>query len=380
MPRSEPRFFRSRAAQPPFSGHSRWRLYLGSGGRRRALAHAPRLSGFPRVAIRSVRGCWGAWMPLLALLVVAPALRLPLAAQKYNPRDQKPINDVYLIGQRNVAGGLNFYSIQKAAAMGRALAHRVLATSVVIKDPEVNEYVNRIVQNLVRNSDVKVPVTVHILRDPQINAFTLPGGFVFINTGLIMGVHAEDELAGAMAHELGHVACRHPTKNATKDELLSLATIPLVIAAGPGLGGLGAEEAANFAIPLQFERFSRADEREADWLGIQYLWKAGYDPHGLVAAFETLEKEQVQRPGIVARAFSSHPQTPARIRRSEMEIRDYLPPRPEYIVSTSDFNQMQARLAKILHGARVPKPPAHGAPAKSSGPPILKRPGGGSGQ
>lgn len=333
-----------------------------------------------RFPIRIARGFWAAWAPLLALLVAAPALRLPLAAQKYNPRDQKPINDVYLIGHRDVAGGLDFYSMQKELALGRALAHQVLANSVVIKDPEINEYVNRLAQNIARNSDVKVPIIVHVLRTPVVNAFALPGGFFFVNSGVIMAMHSEDELVGVMAHELAHVACRHGTKNATKGELLSLATIPLVIAAGPGLGGLGAEEAANFAIPLQFERFSRADEREADWLGIQYLWKAGYDPYGLVDAFETLDKEQLRRPGIIARAFASHPQTPARIQRSEMEIRDYLPPRPEYIVNTSDFNRMQARLGRILHGARVPKPPAHAAPPPSSGPPILKRPGGGSGR
>lgn len=349
---------------------------------RRQLPSPCRLIARPAAALRQVlagRGRLRAWSPWMALLLLAPILRLPLAAQKYNPRDQKPINDVYMIGHRNVAGGLNFYSLQKEEELGRQLAHEVLAQSVVIKDPEINEYINRLAQNLVRNSDVKVPVIVHVLRTPVVNAFALPGGFFFVNSGVIMAMHSEDELAGVMAHELAHVACRHGTKNATKGELLQLATIPLVIAAGPGLGGLGAEEAANLAIPLQFERFSRADEQEADWLGVQYLWKAGYDPYGLVDAFETLEKDELQRPGLIARAFSSHPQTPARIRRSDMEIRDYLPPRAAYVVNTSDFNRMQARLAKILHGARVPKPPKPPAAPASSGPPILKRPGSGGG-
>ncbi|MGH9535849.1 MAG: M48 family metallopeptidase [Terriglobales bacterium] len=336
--------------------------------------HRPLPSPHPhrtaRAALRRLAG------PLLAAAILLPALGLPLAAQKYDPSKQAPINDVYLIGHRNVAGGIDFYSMQKETALGYALAQQVLKSSILIKDPEVNEYINRLAQNLVRNSDVKVPVTVYVLRTPVINAFALPGGFFFVNSGLIASMHAEDQLAGVMAHELAHVACRHGTKNATKGELLSLATIPLVIVAGgSGLGGLGAEEAANFAIPLQYERFSRADEREADWLGIQYLWKAGYDPNGLVQAFQVLEEQQQTRPGIIARAFSSHPQTPARIQRSEMEIRDYLPPRPEYVVSTSDFNRMQARLEKILHGARVPKPGAPPVPRKSGGPPILKRPG-----
>ncbi len=324
-----------------------------------------------RIRMRSLLRRWAQRVALSLLL--APALCIPLMAQKYNPNKQKPINDVYLIGHRNVAGGLNFYSAKKALAMGQAWAHQILATSVVIKDPVVDEFVNRLAQNIVRNSDVHIPVTVYVLRNPQVNAFTLPGGYFFVNSGAIVALHDEDELAGVMAHELGHVACRHVTKKMTQRDLLSLASIPLVIAAGPGLAGLGAEEAANVALPLQFERFSRADEREADWLGIQYLWKAGFDPNGLVRAFQTLEKDQQTQPGFMARAFASHPQTPARIKRSEMEIRDYLPPRPEYIINTSAFNQMQMRLKKILHGAKVRKP---SAPPKSAlpGPPILKRP------
>ncbi len=326
----------------------------------------------------------------LALLSLAPAFAQspksdPAAsiegvptANKATAKKLKAEDNVYLIGHRNVGKGLDFYSKQKEIALGRGMEQQVLQNSKVITDPVVNEYINRLAQNLVRNSDAKVPFTVHVLQDDSINAFALPGGFFFVNSGLILHCNEEDELAGAMAHEIAHVAARHGTRNATKGELLQILTIPAIIAAGPGLAGLGAEEAANAVVPLQYEHFSRGAEEEADWLGVQYLWKAGYDPQGLPRAFEIIESEEKQKPGLLSRMFASHPQTPERVALTEKEIATIIPPRPEYIVTTSDFNMVQARLRALLKsnietGIRLPGSSALPAPPSlPAGPPVIK--------
>jgi len=301
-------------------------------------------------------------------------------ADKATAKKLKAEDNVYLIGKRNVGGGLDFYSKSREYALGQQLAAQVMQNSTVITDPVVNEYINRLAQNLVRNSDAKVPFTVHVLQDDSVNAFALPGGFFFVNSGVILACQEEDELAGVMAHEIAHVAARHGTRNATKGDLLQILTIPAMIAAGPGLAGLGAEEAASAIVPLQMQRFSRGDEQEADWLGIQYLWKAGYDPQGLPQAFELLEKDEKQKPGLISRLFSSHPQTPDRIALSEKEIATIIPPRPEYKVTTSDFAMVQARLrallkSKVEAGVTVPGggSPATQAPPVPAGPPEIHR-------
>ena len=305
-------------------------------------------------------------------LVLAACIALPLAAQSANEKDLKDI------GHRGVGDGMNFYSLEKEIALGKTLAQQVEATARMEKDPAVNEYINRVAQNLVRHSDAKVPFTVRVVESPDVNAAALPGGYFFVNTGLILAADNEAELAGAMAHEIAHVAARHGTRNATKGELMQILAIPAIIAAGPGLAGLGAEEAANAAIPLQYERFSRGAEQEADWLGIQYLWKAGYDPQGLPRAFEIIESEEKQKPGLLSRMFASHPQTPDRVALSEKEIATILPPRPDYIVTTSDFDMVKARLralikSKVESGIRLPGSTAlPTAPPKPAGPPVIK--------
>lgn len=304
--------------------------------------------------------------------VLLATLTASLWPQQVDPHKLKPEDDVYLIGDRKVGSGIDFYSQKKEIALGQELAREVEQNSVVIKDPIINEYVNRLAQNLVRNSDAKVPFTVKVLQDDSINAFALPGGFFFVNSGLILGLNEEDELAGAMAHEIAHVAARHATRNMTKGELLSLATIPVEIAAGPGLGGLGVAEAADLIVPMKFMSFTRGAEREADWLGVQYLWKAGYDPEGMVRAFQVLEELDKKRPGLFDRAFASHPQTPDRVAASQREIATILPPRSAYIVNTSEFNRVKLRLAKLIEGAKVKARQAQQTNTPP-GPPVLTR-------
>lgn len=253
-------------------------------------------------------------------------------------------DDVDAIGNRKV-GGMDWYSIEKEVAMGNQYAQQLEQQVRLIKDPIVTEYINRIGQNLVRNSDSKIPFTFKVLDDDTLNAVTIPGGHVYVNSGLILAADDEDELAGAMAHEIAHVAARHGTRQATRAQLANLLSIPL-IAVG-GIPGLIVQEGAGFALPATFLKFSRGFEAEADYLGIQYAYKAGYDPGGMITMFEKIEAMEKKRPGSMAKIFSDHPQTPDRVGKSQKEIATILPERDQYIITTSEFSQVKARLAAI---------------------------------
>src|SRR5712671_3620795 len=253
------------------------------------------------------------------------------------------------IGNRDVGKGVNFYSIEKEITLGKGLAQQVERQAKIIDDPVVAEYVNRHGQNLVRNSDAKVPFTIKVIDTEEINAFALPGGFFFVNSGLILKADTEAELAGVMAHEIGHVAARHGTRQATRGEIAQLATIPLIFMGG--WAGYGIRQAASVAIPIGFLSFSRAMEAEADLLGLEYMYKAGYDPGAFVDFFEKIESLEKKKPGTMAKVFSTHPMTDDRIKVSQKNIQQLLKERPEYVVTTSEFNDVKFRLA-ALHNKR----------------------------
>src|SRR6266446_4424092 len=268
-----------------------------------------------------------------------------------HPRNSK--DDVEAIGNRKVGRGPNFYSLEKEIALGKQLAQDVERSSKLIDDPIVTEYVNRVGQNLVRNSDARVPFTIKVIDSDEVNAFALPGGFFYVNSGLILRAQEESELAGVMAHEISHVTARHGTKNATKGEMMQLATIPLMLLGPVGWAGYGLYEGLNIAIPLTYLKFSRDSEREADFLGLQYMYKAGYDPNAFVTFFERIQADDKRRPGTIPRVFSTHPPTPDRIEAAQKEIARILPNKPEYIVTTSEFDSVKGRLRNIMFARKV---------------------------
>jgi Peptidase family M48 len=263
----------------------------------------------------------------------------------------QPKYDVSQIGHRNVGSGLDFYSIDREIELGRELSKEVEQSARLVKDPIVTEYVNRIGQNLVRNSDARVPFSIKVLDTDEINAFALPGGFFYVNSGLILAADNEAELAGVMAHEIGHVAARHATKNMTRAQIWNMATIPLIFMGGPIAFAIS--EVASIAVPMTFLKFSRDAEREADLLGLEYDYVAGYDPQAFVQFFEKLNVDQKKKHSRLAKAFATHPMTADRIEAAQEEIRKYLPDRPEYVVNTSEFDNVKARLMLLEYGHRL---------------------------
>ena len=269
----------------------------------------------------------------------------------------KGINDLNAIGSRNVGcnrGLGNWYTLDAQVRMGQEFAQQVEQTQHLITDPVVNEYVNRLGQNLVRNSDSKLPFTIKVLDVEEPNAFALPGGYMFVNAGAILMADDESELAGVLAHEIGHVAACHAARGQTRGAMAQIAMIPVIIMTG-GLAGIGVNEAANFGIPAMFSKFGRNFEAQADYLGVQYAYKAGYDPNGMTTFFEKIDAYyNKRRVGFSERLYGNHPQTPDRIKQTQREISSILPPRDQYIVSSSDFEQAKKRLTLIMKH-RIPK-------------------------
>jgi len=275
------------------------------------------------------------------------------------------IRDIDAIGTRNIGCGRgfgNWYSLERQIVMGKQYSDQVEATSKLVKDPQIQNYINALGQNLVRNSDSQVPFTIKVIESDDINAFALPGGFFYVDSGLILAAENEAELAGVMAHEIAHVAACHVARQNTRGKMMNMAAIPLMMIGGPI--GYAGYEALTIATPLTYFKFSRRFESEADFLGIQYMYKAGYDPQALTAFFEKIKGLERNKEGAVAKAFRTHPQTPDRIEKTQAEINTILPPQMEYKVDTSDFEETKSHLENLQN---------YGHQAQSQMRPMLRR-------
>ena len=299
--------------------------------------------------------------------VLSICLILSIGLSSHSPTlANKPKNsDVDEIGNRNInKGNWNFISLEKEIALGKSLSQEIERNVKLIQDPEITEYVSRLGQNIVHNSDAKVPFTIKVIDSEEINAFALPGGFLYVNTGLIETADQESELAGVMAHEIAHVAARHSTEQETKMTIANYARIPLIF-----LGGGLAYNLYNLTgllIPLEYLHFSRAAETEADYLGLQYMYKTGYDPTAFISFFEKVQAQEKKKPGKLAKAFSTHPPTEDRAEKTRQNIETILPERDQYVINTSEFDAIKTKLIALDNR----KKPAEG---EKPGRPTLKR-------
>ncbi|MFP5262920.1 MAG: M48 family metallopeptidase [Blastocatellia bacterium] len=294
------------------------------------------------------------------------------AAEPKKVEQLKDKENPLLIGKRDInKGSIDFYSLEKEAAIGRQLAAEIDAQSKFITDPLVTEYVNRVGQNIVLRSDAKVPFTIKVLDSPDVNAFALPGGFLYVNSGAILAADSEAEVAGVMAHEIAHVAARHGVEQQSKGRLLQYLSIPLIFVGGP-LGAI-VQNAANILVPLTFLKFSRGAEEEADRLGLQYMWAAGYDPTAMLGFFEKLKAKEKKEPGTLAKVFSTHPATGNRIEKARALLTRF-PERDEYMVSTSDFGAVKEKLLAVTNQSKLESGDKGGPTLKRK--PTLKRGGG----
>lgn len=267
------------------------------------------------------------------------------------PKNTKPLStneDPAMIGKRNINGGFIGKiagSTEKEVRQGREAAAEVDRQAKFIDDPVITEYVNRVGQNIVLHSDAKVPFTIKVIDSDEVNAFALPGGFFYVNKGLLLAADNEAELAGVMAHEIAHVAARHAVENQAKANLLEYAALGASIFLG-GIPGMIYQNTAGIGLLGVFMKFSRGAEEEADRLGVQYMYAAGYDPGAMATMFEKLEAKNKKKPGFVSRAFSTHP-APADRRAAALALAARFPEHEEYVISSSEFQRVKARLLRL---------------------------------
>ena len=295
------------------------------------------------------------YQPKTGLLLLALLSMASLASPGAIAKDKNPEHDPDQIGSRDVGKGINFYSMERELGLGKEMAQETERQAKMVDDPAVTEYVNRLIQTVANNSDAKVPFTIKVVDSDEVNAFALPGGFMFVNTGLILKADNEAELAGVLAHEIAHVAARHGTRQATRGQLVNYGTIPLIFVGG--WAGYAVRQAVSLAVPMGFLKFSRNMEAEADLLGLQYMYKAGYDPTEFVNFFERIQTLEKKKPGAVSKLFSTHPMTGDRIRAAQKTIQRDLKSAPQYVVDTSEFHDARARLIMLTNSLKLRSDP-----------------------
>lgn len=274
------------------------------------------------------------------------------------------VDDVNAVGHRKIGGrGFgNWYSTDTELEWGSQIAQQVLKSANIVHDPVIEQYVGRVGQNIVKNSDARVPFTIKVIDNDEINAFALPGGYLFVNSGLILAADNEAELAAVMAHEIAHVAAHHQAREMTRMHYADLGMVPVVMLPGASMAGSAVYGATAVTVPLTFLKFQRDLEEQADWLGVQYLYRAGYDPQQLITFFEKVEFLKKTKPDLISKTFATHPQTPARVERTRLEIATILPPREKYVVDTSEFHTVQARLIRMQNARPLHNGPRAGQP------------------
>ena len=301
----------------------------------------------------------------------------PATQQSTNTKPLSTSDDPTMIGKRNINKGIWAHGVLGAKGteseirLGRQLAAEVDRTAKFVDDPIITEYVNRVGQNIVLHSDAKVPFTIKVIDSDEVNAFALPGGFFYVNKGLVLAADNEAELAGVMAHEIGHVAARHAMENQAKMQAMDIGMLAGILLGG-GIIGNVLYNGGGFFEGMAFMHFSRGAEEEADRLGVQYMWAAGYDPTAMATMFEKLEAKNKKKPGTIARMFMDHP-APADRRAAALSLAARFPERDEYVISSSEFQRVKNRLLRLSNARVTPNGAIAGSDNGTPGRPTLKR-------
>jgi len=301
-----------------------------------------------------------------------PQTAQPTVAKKGGPLSAN--DDPEMIGKRNINKGLwgkLAAGTEKEVKMGRMLAAQVDKEAKFVDDPIITEYVNRVGQNIVLHSDAKVPFTIKVIDSDEVNAFALPGGFFYVNKGLILAADNEAELAGVMAHEIAHVCARHAMENERKMEVMDYGMLAGILLGGPIISNV-LYNGGSFFEGMAFLKFSRGAEEEADKLGVQYMWAAGYDPGAMATMFEKLEAKNKKKPGSISKMFQDHP-APADRRASALALAARFPEREEYVISSSEFQRVKNRLLRLSNARASSTGAIAGADDGTPGRPTLKR-------
>lgn len=296
------------------------------------------------------------------------------STQPTNKKPLSPNEDPTMIGKRNINKGIwgrMAGGTENEVKLGRQLAAEVEREAKFVDDPIITEYVNRVGQNIVLHSDAKIPFTIKVIDSDEVNAFALPGGFFFVNKGLILAADNEAELAGVMAHEIAHVAARHAMENQRKMQILDYGILAGILLGGGVLGNV-LYNGGGFFEGMAFLHFSRGAEGEADKLGVQYMWAAGYDPNAMATMFEKLEAKNKKKPGTLARMFMDHP-APADRRASAIALAARFPEREEYVISSSEFQRVKNRLLRLSNARATSAGAIAGSDDGTPGRPTLKR-------
>jgi predicted Zn-dependent protease len=298
----------------------------------------------------------------------------PATTQTSRTKPLSTNEDPTMVGKRNINKGIwgtMAGGTESEVKIGRQLAAQVEREAKFVDDPIITEYVNRVGQNIVLHSDAKIPFTIKVIDSDEINAFALPGGFFFVNKGLILAADNEAELAGVMAHEIAHVAARHAMENQRKMQILDYGLLAGILLGGGVIGNV-LYNAGGLIEGLSFLKFTRGAEEEADRLGVQYMWAAGYDPNAMSTMFEKLEAKNKKKPGTIAKLFATHPAPPDR-RSNAIALAARFPERDEYVISSSEFQRVKNRLLRLSNARATSTGVIAGSEDGTPGRPTLKR-------
>lgn len=274
--------------------------------------------------------------PVTLLLLAGWAAGSPRDGHKRSKSDR----DIDAIGHRDISYKGNWYSVDKEKQIATQLSASFEKAYPLLQDATVDAYINGLAQELYQNSDARIPVTVRIIDSDDVYAVTLPGGYQYLSRGLLLIVDDEAGLATVLARGIAHTALRSATMDQTRENLMKMATVPLIL-----VGNSPGTQDTSLAVPLTALKFKREDEQDADYFGLQYQYRAGYDPDAFLRTIQTIWS----LPGYsnISKAFDCFPLLSVRLAALRSEIDKSLPKHHSGIESTPEFAEFKKHLLTL---------------------------------